>query len=67
MPSPKKKVKVEVKKDGGEEGRPKVEMKLEEETEGVVAVKAEDDGLLLVEERSVKTETEEVDVKVKAS
>ncbi|TNY23611.1 DNA glycosylase [Rhodotorula diobovata] len=67
VPSPKKKVKVEVKKDGGEEGRPKVEMKLEEETEGVVAVKAEDDGLLLVEERSVKTETEEVDVKVKAS
>ncbi|BGP37896.1 alpha,alpha-trehalase nth1 [Rhodotorula kratochvilovae] len=63
VPSPRKKVKVEVKGEvKGEEGEagPKVEVKLEEETDAVVAVKAEDDGGLLVEEREVETETLEV-------
>ncbi|GAA6057470.1 hypothetical protein JCM3770_000777 [Rhodotorula araucariae] len=60
VPSPRKKVKVEMKAEvKNEEGdaRPKVEVKLEEEVEAVVAVKMEDDGAVLVEERNVKTET----------
>ncbi|GAA5914476.1 hypothetical protein JCM8208_004461 [Rhodotorula glutinis] len=74
VPSPRKKVKLEVEvevKGEGEEGvkeegegedrasAPRVEVKLEEETQGVVAVKAEDDGRFLVEEREVKTEVVE--------
>lgn len=51
-----------VKREGGGQGEdrasaPRLEVKLEEET--LVAVKAEDDGRVLVEEREVKTEVVE--------
>ncbi|GAA5845621.1 hypothetical protein JCM9279_006051 [Rhodotorula babjevae] len=69
VPSPRKKVKVEVEVEvKDEEGvkaeedganAPRLEVKLEEEVQGVVAVKVENDGRLLVEEREVKTEVVE--------
>ncbi|GAA5938276.1 hypothetical protein JCM3775_002935 [Rhodotorula graminis] len=70
VPSPRKKVKVEleikdeeglVKGEQGEDAAsaPRLEVKLEEETQGVVAVKAEGDGRVLVAEREVKNEVVE--------